>query len=191
MKWNFIKAIMFFIVLFSFRYAYGAETYTLDPAHTYVQWSISHLGFSNQTGKWMAEGTLMLDEAKPQNSKVNVKINIASLITGDDKLNKHLMSEEFFNVNQFPTATFVSDNVTLTSKNTAKVQGMLTLHGVTKPVMLNVMLNKKGTHPMSKKMAMGFSATATIKRSDFGMTSFLPGLGDQVKLTIEAEASKS
>jgi polyisoprenoid-binding protein YceI len=164
-----------------------AETFQLDPGHTYVLWRISHFGFSYPAGKWMANGTLVLDEKKPQDSKVNVIIKIGEIDTGNPKLTEHLLSKAFFDVAQFPDATFVSDHVTLTGKDTAKVTGILTLHGVSKPVTLNVKLNKIGTNPITDKKAVGFSATTTIKRSDFGMETLLPALGDEVKINIEAE----
>jgi polyisoprenoid-binding protein YceI len=169
--------------------AFAAETYTLDPMHTQVVWSINHFGFSNPSGKFaLIEGTLMLDETHPKASKVNATITIKNLFTGIDKLNEHLLSDKFFDEVKFPTATFVSTEVVLTGKDTAKVTGNLTLHGVTKPVVLDVMLNKIGENMMKKKTA-GFSATTVLKRSDFGMTTYLPALGDDIKISIESEAN--
>jgi len=169
--------------------AVAAETYTLDPMHTQVVWSINHFGFSNPSGKFaLIEGTLTLDEVKPENSKVEATIKVANLVTGLDKLNEHLLSDKFFDATQFPTATFVSSKVELTGKDTAKVTGALTLHGITKQVALDVKLNKIGENMMKKKTA-GFSATAVLKRSDFGMTTYLPALGDEVKIGIETEAN--
>lgn len=171
--------------------ALAAETYTIDPAHTAVVWHISHFGFSNPSGKWMvASGTLTLDEAKPQDSKVDVIIKIADIDTGIPDLDRHLKSEEFFDVKKYAEATFVSNKVVVTGKKTAKVTGILTLHGVSKPVTLNVTLNKIGMNFHNKK-AVGFTATTQLKRSDFGMNKLLPGLGDEVKIEIEAEAMKS
>ncbi len=162
-------------------------TFQLDPNHTSVLWHISHFGFSNPSGKWQADGTLILDEQKPQDSKVNVTIKIASVDTGIPKLDEHLKSKAFFDADQFPTATFVSDKVKLTGKDTAQVTGMLTMHGVTKPVTLNVKLNKIGTNPITEKKAAGFSAETTIDRSDFGIETLSPALGNKVKVNIEAE----
>ncbi len=130
----------------------------------------------------------MLDETHPKASKVNATITIKNLFTGIDKLNEHLLSDKFFDEVKFPTATFVSTEVVLTGKDTAKVTGNLTLHGVTKPVVLDVMLNKIGENMMKKKTA-GFSATTVLKRSDFGMTTYLPALGDDIKISIESEAN--
>lgn len=177
-----------FLFLFVTLQAVAAETFTLDPTHSYVQWTISHFNFSNPSGKWMADGTLTLDEKKPQDSKVSVTIPVANVITGIPKLDEHLKSSDFFDAAKYPTATFVSDKVKLEGKDRAKVYGTLTLHGVSKPVMLDVKLNKLAMSPVSNKKTAGFSATAKLKRSDFGISAYLPGLGDEVKLNIEVEA---
>lgn len=171
--------------------AQAADTYTLDPGHTYVLWHINHFGFSNPSGKWFANGTVILDETKPDNSKVDVTIQTASIDTGIPKLDEHLKSADFLDVKQYPTATFVSDKVQMTGKESAKVFGTLTLHGVAKPVVLNVKLNKLGLSPISNKKTAGFTATTQLKRSDFNIKAYLPGLGDDVKIDIEAEANKS
>lgn len=166
-------------------------TLTLDNKHSYVLWTIQHLGFSTQAGKWYAQGELVLDKDHLSKSKVNVTINVADMITGLPDLDEHLKGKLFFDTTKFPTAMFVSDKVEVSGKNKAKVHGMLTLHGVTKPVVLNVTLNKVGINPINNKKTAGFSATASIKRSDFGMTALLPNLGDVVKLEIGVEASEN
>jgi polyisoprenoid-binding protein YceI len=170
--------------------AQAADEYTLDPTHSYVLWHISHFDFSHPSGKWMVSGALTWDDANPQNDKVEVTVPIADLVTGIPKLDEHLKSADFFDVAKFPTATFVSDKVEVTGKDTAKVSGTLTLHGISKPITLNIKLNKTGISPITQKPTLGFSGTAVLKRSDFGITKYLPGLGDEVPLEIEAEASK-
>ncbi|KTC93510.1 YceI family protein [Fluoribacter dumoffii] len=164
------------------------ENYTLDKNHTYVLWSIDHLGFSTQYGKWYGTGQLILDKDNPSQSKVNVKIDVADMITGIPELDKHLKSKLFFDTAQFPTATFVSNKVTPKGDNKATVEGTLTLHGVSKPVVLDVTLNKEGMSPISNKMSVGFTATTSINRSDFGINAFLPSVSDKVNLSIGAEA---
>lgn len=169
--------------------AFAADTYVLDSSHVNIDWRVSHFGFSSPSGKLPgATGTLVLDEAAPANSKLDVTIKPGDVVTGIPKLDEHLRSAEFFDVDKFPTATFVSTKVTPTGASTAKVEGNLTLHGVTKPVTLDVKLNKIGENMFKKKTA-GFSATTTIKRTDFGITTYAPALGDDVALTIEAEAN--
>ena len=190
MKHHRVLGLLSALVLMSSS-AFALEKYTLDASHSYVDWQLSHFGFSHPSGKWFANGTLELDKDKPQDSKVNVTINVADMVTGISKLDEHMKGEEFLDVAKYPTATFVSDKVTVTGEETAKVRGMLTLHGVTKPVTLNVKLNRLATSPITSKMTAGFSATADIKRSDFGIKAFLPNLGDDVKLKIEVEANKA
>jgi len=168
----------------------ATETYTFDPNHTSVNWQINHLGFSNPTGKWYANGTLELDSAKVQNSKVNITIKVGDMVTGLPELDEHLKGKLFFDVEKFPTATFVSDKIDVTGSESAKIHGKLTVHGVTKPITLTVKLNKKGANPLNNKITMGFTGTAELKRSDFNMNTLLPNLGDDVKLSIEAEAVK-
>ena len=170
--------------------AYAADNYNLDPNHTNVFWHADHFGFSKPAGKFSdVSGNLTLDEAKPENSKVNVTIKTSSLVTGIPKFDEHLKSKDFFDVEKFPEITFVSNKVTVSGKNKAKVDGTLTIHGVSKPATLDVTLNKIGEHPMSKAKAAGFTATTEIKRSDFGINTALPGVADTVEITIETEAN--
>lgn len=165
-----------------------AEQFTLDNQHSYVLWHIKHLGFSTQAGKWYVNGTVDLNKEHPENSKVDVNVKIADVVTGLPELDKHLMGPQFFDVSKFPEATFVSNKVVVTGKDTAKVTGQLTLHGVSKPVTLNVTLNQVGPNPITNNMTAGFTATTTIKRSDFGMGTLAPALSDEVKIEIGAEA---
>ena len=185
-----LKALLLSSFLLPVSTAFAAETYTIDPSHTNVEWSIDHFGFSKPNGKFNApEGSVTLDQAKPENSKVTVTFKTDNLTTGVPKLDEHLKTKDFFDVAQFPTATFTSDKVEVTGKDTALVHGNLTLHGVTKPITLNVHLNKVAEN-MMKKPTAGFSATATIKRSDFGISAYIPNLGDEVALNIQAEANQ-
>jgi polyisoprenoid-binding protein YceI len=191
MKKNVVSFFIACLSLFFFTVSVqAAETFTLDPQHTYVLWHIKHLGFSTQAGKWYASGTLIFDKDKPENSKVNATIQVADVVTGIAELDKHLKGKLFFDVAQYPTATFVSDKTTMTSKTTAKVHGTLTLHGVSKPIVLDVKFNQVGINPVTDKMTAGFSATTQLKRSDFGINTLLPGLSDEVKINVEAEAYK-
>ncbi|CEG57072.1 YceI family protein [Legionella fallonii] len=176
--------------IFSFSaVSYAApETFTLDNKHTYVLWTIKHLGFSTQAGKWYASGQLVLDKDHPDQSKVNATIKIADISTGLPDLDKHLKGKLFFDSDKFPSATFVSNKVDVLGKHSAKVQGMLTVHGVTQPITLDVTLNKVGISPITNKNTVGFSASTVIKRSDFGIKTLLPELGDDVIIQIGAEA---
>jgi polyisoprenoid-binding protein YceI len=165
------------------------ETYAFDTAHTSVIWKAGHMGFSFPHGIFSnIEGTLVLDEADISKSAVDVTIPLDKIATGIPKFDDHLKSKDFFNVEKTPTAKFVSTKVEKTGDKTAKLTGDLTLNGITKPVTLDVTLNKQGEHPMMKKKAVGFSATAQIKRSDFGITYGIPNVPDEVDLEIQAEA---
>jgi polyisoprenoid-binding protein YceI len=179
--------IMLFCLIVAPAFA-AVENYTIDPNHSYVLWRINHLGFSQQSGKWMAQGTLQLDKDHPNNDKVSATINVFDMITGNAELDKNLKGPEFFNVDQFPTASFISNTVDVSGSKTATVKGILTLHGVSKPVTLNVTFNHAAKNPVTNKMTVGFSATTRIKRSDFGMTAYIPLLSDEVMLNIETEA---
>lgn len=184
----FLPGLLFLPVSFS---AFCAEKLILDNQHSYILWQVEHLGFSTQSGKWYVNGTLMLDKEKPENSKVEATIKIADMITGIPELDKHLKAKLFFDAQRFPTATFVSNKVDVLSDNSAKVSGTLTLRGVSKPVVLDVTLTKVGKNPINERMTAGFKATTIIKRSDFGINAFIPKVGDEVKITIEAEAYKA
>jgi hypothetical protein len=171
-------------------FAQEANQYKIDPNHTSVTWSANHFGFSNPSGKFSdIDGSITFDEKNPKKSEVSVTIKIASLNTNLPKFDQHLKSKDFFDAEAFPTATFVSKKVTVTGKNQAKVAGDFTLKGITKPVVLNVKFNKLGANPLSQKQTVGFSATAKIKRSEFGVNYALPNIADEVKLVIEAEAN--
>lgn len=164
------------------------QAYTLDPQHTYVLWRANHFGFSHPSGKWMVNGLLDWDSKNPKNSSINVTINLADVMTGITELDKHLKGKLFFDVAHFPTATFVSNKVELQGKKISKVHGLLTLHGVSKPVILTVKLNKQGVNPINGKDTLGFSAQTRIKRSDFDIKALLPGVADEVMIDIEVEA---
>lgn len=190
--WNFVKFLLVCGLLFPSRLlAQDMVTYKVDPQHSYVLWHINHFGFSNPSGKWFVNGVLSLDEKTPQNSQVQVTVNLADMVTGNPELDDHLKSPEFFDVAKFPAATFKSDKITITGKSTAKITGTLTLHGVSKPVVLDVVLNKQGTNPITDKESIGFSGHTQLNRSDFGMNTLIPGLSDAVKLDIELEAFKA
>ncbi len=184
------KIILSVAALALVSFSANAESYKLDPHHSAVLWTASHFGFSNPTGKFAEiEGNLNLDEKNPSKSEVNVTIKTANLVTGYINFDNHLKGEDFFNIEKFPTATFVSKKVVITGKNTAKVSGNLTLVGVTKPVTLDVKLNKIDINPIVQKRTAGFSATTVIKRSDFGINYAVPAISDNIKLVIEAEAN--
>ena len=172
--------------------AQAAEKYDIDPTHTQVQFTYNHLGFSNITGRFdEVKGDFLFDAADPTKSSVSITIPVASISTGVAKLDEHLLKADFFDATQFPTATFKSTGVTAAGEGKLAVAGDLTIHGVTRPVVLDVTINGIGEHPMRKLPAAGFDATATIKRSDFGVGAYVPAVGDEVTLSITVEATQA
>lgn len=164
----------------------AAGTYAADPQHTQVAWRINHFGFSEYDGIFgNATGTLTLDPAKPAVASVAIEVPVSGLVTTVAALDTHLKSPDFFDAAKFPMVTFKSTRIIAKGTN-ATIVGLLTLHGVTKPVTLVAHLIGAGANPRSKVATIGFAATTTIKRSDFGMTQYLPALGDTVELRINA-----
>lgn len=191
MKKFLAQSLCLFSLLFAFTpILQAAETYRIDPMHTFVLWHVSHFGFSIQSGKFtMLDGEIHLDTAKPFLSTVRVTIPTKEVYSGIEKLDEHLRSADFLDVANYPTATFVSNKIVVTGHHMGKIYGNLTLHGVTRPVILNVKLLKQGINPMKNKQSLGFHATTTIKRSDFGISAHVPNVGDEVKLDIGVEAN--
>ena len=170
--------------------AQAADKYDIDPTHTQVEFTYSHMGFSNITGRFdTVQGEFLFDPANPTQSSVNITIPVESISTGVDKLDEHLLKADFFDQATYPTATFKSTGVTAAGEGQLKVAGDLTIHGVTRPVVLDVTINKIGEHPMAKVPAAGFDATTTILRSDYGVGGYVPVVGDEVRIDITVEAT--
>lgn len=165
-------------------------TYTMDPGHTFVLFSWNHFGFSNPTANLsLGQGTLVFDDKDPSKSSVDVTLPLADLDTHVSKLDEHLKKPDFLDADKYPTITFKSTKVQAVGGNKYKVTGDLTVHGVTKPVVLDATLNKSGEHPMMKVPTVGFDAVATLKRSDFGVGAYVPNVSDEIKVRITTEAS--
>jgi polyisoprenoid-binding protein YceI len=167
-----------------------AADYTIDPTHTHIVFLVSHLGFSNMIGLFTdMAGSFSFDPASVPASKVSVGIKTASLSTNFLPRDADLKGADWFNVTEFPDMKFVGTGYNKTDEHVGTVTGNLTLLGVTKPVTLNVTFNHAGMSPASKKNTAGFSATGKFKRSDFGMKTFLPYIGDDVSVIIEVEGN--
>lgn len=172
-----------------------AGTFKIDPTHASVTWKVMHMGLANYTARFAkVDGTLTFDPAKPETSKLTASIDPMSIKTDfpfveKENFDKKLATDaQWFNAEFFDKITFVSTGVAMTGAKTADVTGDLAFLGVTKPVVLKVTFNGgMKAHPMTKKPAIGFSATGTVKRSEFGMAGGLPFVGDDVALLIEAE----
>ncbi len=164
--------------------------YKVDPNHTQVVWSVDHMGFSTLTGMFgQMSGSLTLDPKDPSGAKLEIEAPMAGVTVTAEKFQAHLLSKELLDAGEFPSASFKSTSVVV-SGQTAKISGDLTLHGVTKPVTLDAVFQGAGVNPMSKAETVGFSATASVKRSDFGLGAFAPVVSDEVRLTIAGAFEK-
>lgn len=169
---------------------FGAD-YKIDPTHTHVLFMVDHLGFSKMIGFFTdMSGTIGYDAANPEAGKLDVVIKTGSLQTQFTPRDNDLKGADWFNVAEFPQMKFVGTKYVKKDDKSGQVIGNLTLLGVTKPVTLDVTLNKAGVRPTDKKETVGFSAHGTITRSDFGMKTYVPYIGDKVDLLIETEATK-
>ncbi|WP_109126464.1 YceI family protein [Dyella sp. C11] len=170
-----------------------ATTYTLEPNHTQgtVRWS--HLDFSYPTAQFSrVEGTLDFDPMMPPQASVMVTIPIVNLTSGIPDLDDDLRSPAFFDLAKYPNATFHSTRVETTAMaNQLKVTGDLTVRGITRPVTLDVTINKVGTTPRMHMPAVGFDAPATLKRAEFGLGKFVPQVSDEVTLHITAQGDEA
>ena len=170
----------------------AAETYTIDPSHTYGNFEIGHMGLSTMHGRIdVTEGTIVMDR-EGDGSRVDVTLDPASVDTGHAERDKHLREKAgFFEVEKYPEMRFESTSVRFDGEDEATVEGELTLHGETRPVTLEVDDIQCKTNPMdAEKYTCGFSAETEIKRSEFGMDAFVPLVSDEVEIQIEAEASR-
>jgi polyisoprenoid-binding protein YceI len=172
--------------------AAAAESYTLDQGHTAVLYALNHLGFSTSRGIFRdVSGRLVLDDKTPAASRLDVTVKTASIDSFDPGRDQAVRAGQFLDVERFPEMRFVSTRVERTGEATAKVSGELTLHGVTRPVTLDVALIKAGKHPITGAQRLGFSATGAVKRSEFGILGYLPMVGDEVTITIDSEFGAS
>jgi len=168
-----------------------AERFAIDPVHTRVAFQVSHAGFSSPIGSFSgAQGTLDFDPDDWRRARVEVRIPVATLELGDADWRRRVLDRTFFDAARFPEARFVSTQVEPRGADAALVSGDLTLHGVTRPVQLQVRLNRLARHPLSFRRTVGFSATATLSRSDFGMDNWGNLVGDEVRLLLEVEATR-
>ncbi len=160
-------------------------SYVVEPGHTQVGFTLLHLGFSYYSGVFSnVSGTLHLDPSHPGTSKLDVSIPIDSVATTSAKLDGELKGPEWFDAARYPAATFTSTRVTRTGPDTARVEGSLTLHGVSLPETLLVHFVGDGVNPLDKKYTVGFEATGNISRSRFGVKTYVPLIGDDVRLSI-------
>jgi polyisoprenoid-binding protein YceI len=187
MKTSFLVLVIGSSLRFS---AIASPSYTVDPKHTFPSFEISHLGFSIQRGRFdRTSGKVTLDPDKGTGS-INIAVETASISTGLTELEKHLRGQDFLDAAHFPQITFVSDKLIFNKDQLIAADGIMTLHGVSKPVHLAIDHFYCGMNLIAMKDTCGANATATIKRSDFGVDKYVPKVGDEVKIDIQIEATK-
>ena len=168
------------------------EKYMLDAGHSQIVFSYDHLGFSTTRGMFAGfEGEIMFDQADPAASSVSVSMPAKSMLTGWQKRFDHFMSKDFFDADDGEMISFQSTSIKVTGEATALITGDLTLNGITRPVVLDTVLNQAGDHPMAGKPWAGFDASASILRSQFELGKFAPFVGDEVTIQISVEAMKA
>jgi polyisoprenoid-binding protein YceI len=164
-------------------------SYRLDTMHSQVLFSIAHLGLTDYYGRFdKLTGTLNFDGNDPEKSATSIAIDTTSVDTPSNRLNDTLKGTDVFSSAQFPTATFKATSIVRTGSDTGRITGDLTIKGVTKSVVLDAVFAGGGQDPLNGAYALGFHATGTIKRSDFGLTGMVwaPFVGDDIHLVIEA-----
>ena len=173
--------------------AAGPETYALDPVHTRVMFAVGHAGFSSAIGTVSGStGTLLFDREDWRSARLDVRVPVARLDLGDAKWNAATLAANLLDGARHPEARFVSTTVEPAAADHARVCGHLTLRGVSRPLCMDVVLNALKRHPLPPfRHTAGFSATATLSRSDYGIDAWASMIGDKVEIRIEAEAVHS
>ena len=173
----------------------AAEKYDIDASHSGIVFGWNHFGFSNPSARFdKIEGSVRLDKADLTKSSVSVTLPLEGLDTGVAKLDEMLKGPDFFDAAKYPTITFKSAKVEKTGENTLKITGDLTVHGVTKPVTLDAKVNKIGIFEIPgviKAPAAGFDASTVIKRSNFGVTKYVPAVSDEIPVHITLDAKQA
>jgi polyisoprenoid-binding protein YceI len=166
-----------------------AATYQLDSDHTRVIYFVSHMGFSNVLGHFnKVTGTVIFNPHQPEASKIDATIDATSVSMDNKALDEKLQEKDFFDTARFPVIIFKSTQIVKSGIDTGKMTGNVTLLGVTKAITMDIKFNKKGFDKYAQVAAVGFTATGELLRSDFGMKSYIPVVGDKITLRIEVEA---
>ncbi len=164
-------------------------TYTIDTTHSRITFFVNHFGFSNSVGEFrVGDGTLAFDSDDWSKSRVDARIPVQTLELGDLKWNTHVLSADFLESAKFPEISFSSRKVEKVDATHGKMYGDLTIKGISRPVLLDLTINRVGEHPMRETPAAGFTATTTVHRSEFGVAAFVPAVADDVVVRIEIES---
>ena len=168
-----------------------AGTYSVDPYHTQVLFSVLHFGFTNYYGNFSGvSGSLSVVPKKPASMAVSISVPVASVSTTSPKLDAELKSADWLDAAHYPTMVFRSETVTPTGPTTADVAGTLTLHGIAKPLTLHATFIGAGLNILDHKETVGFQLTGTLKRSAFNVTKYVPLVSDDITLMISAAFEK-
>lgn len=171
--------------------AFAAETYRFDAVHSQVQFRVDHLGFSESEGEFHdLRGEFRFDRDDWAKSSCDVTIGIASVDLDDDAWNRKMLERDWFDVAQFPEMRYRCLKVERIDEHHGRIDGELTLRGVTRPVVLDLRFNRAAIHKYSLKYTAGFMATTTIRRSDFGMVKYLPEIGDDIHIRLDIEGQR-
>jgi polyisoprenoid-binding protein YceI len=175
----------------------ASTIWSIDPTHSNVEFAVRHLMITTVKGRFTAvEGTVVLDEADPAGSSVEITVQVASIDTREPQRDAHLRSADFFDAEKYPTLTFRSSGVRDVSADGFTLAGDLTIHGVTRPATLEVVHEGRARDPWGGERA-GYAATTRIKRSDFGLTwnQLLEtgglAVSDEVKISLDVELVKN
>ena len=169
--------------------ALAAQNYEIDKNHSQVVISWDHLGFSKPSATFgQISGDFRLDTADLTKSSISVTLPLAGMQSGVAKLDDDLKSPGFFDAAQFPLITFKSGKVEKSGSDGLTISGELTVHGVTRPIVLNAHVNKIGDNPMGKGPSAGFDAETTLKRSEFGVGKLVPAISDEIKVRITLDS---
>lgn len=185
------SSLFIFLIIAVGGFFAQADTYTIDPIHSSIWFRVLHLSISPAYGAFgKISGNIQFNVNKPELSSIEVVVDTSSVNTLNDKRDEHLRSPDFFNVEQFPQAKFKSTSWEHIEENRYRIKGTLTLLGVDKPIEFEARLVGAGKG-RNNEDRLGFEAVFTIKRSDFGMTKYLPSqIGDEVSITVGIEAEK-
>lgn len=169
-----------------------AGTYTDENGHAYIQFSYDHQGYSRPVLRWSEfDATVNFDPENPENSTLNVMIPAASIDSMVPAFDGHLKSADFFDVETYPTITFVSTSLDINPDGTGTITGDLTVKDITRPITFEGKINKVGKNFRSGVDMFGISGTGMMKRSDFGVGKYAPNVGDEVQLVMEVEFQKA
>jgi polyisoprenoid-binding protein YceI len=167
--------------------ALKAGTYIVESHHTLVQFAVNHFGFNDYFGTFPgATGTMTLNPKSLQSTRLDISVPVATLSTTNATLDGELTSADWFDAAKYPAIRFVSQKVVQTGPRTATISGTITLHGVSQPMTLDATFGGAGVNPMNKAYTAGFKATGTLKRSAFGVSKYVPMVGDDVAISITA-----